>query len=165
MRTSMRKLKPLSRMRLPSKPRRSAARIAFSRRLAAIGILATHVDVSLLRTNCIAGDGHAFKHSMRVRFHECAVHVSARVTFIAIGDHVFTVTRRFAHEIPFDPGRIACAPAPAQPAPSHGFADFFGCQLPQSMRQRRITALRHVGLRGVPGQSGRCWPAPLFSVS
>ncbi len=108
------------------------------------GILTAHVEVALVRADGVAGDRHTFQQAMGVGLHHRAVHVGAGVALVAVGDDVFLVAFRLAHQVPLNAGGVAGAAAPAQAALGEGRADLFRRHLAQGMGKRGIAAPSHV---------------------
>ena len=150
MRTSMRKRKLLSRTWLPRKPRCSAGANGALQAFGGNRVLAAHVDEALVGADGVAGDGHAFEHAVRIGFHQRAVHVGARVAFVAVGDDVLALAGRLAHQVPLQAGGEAGAAAATQAALADLLADILRRHFFQSTRPGRCSRRVPCSLRGVP---------------
>src|SRR4030066_213843 len=64
-------------------------------------ILLTNIDESLMGTHGIRTYHKTFKDTMRVPFHQGAIHESARVTFVAVNDNILRFSRRVSCGLPF----------------------------------------------------------------
>ncbi len=108
------------------------------------GILVTNVDVALVRADCIRADDHSLDHGVGIALHQRAVHERARVSFVAVGDHVFDVALRVSCVFPFAAGGKAGAAATAQPRLLDFFDHLFGGHRSEYLAQGLITAHRDV---------------------
>ena len=88
------KLKRVPQMLLPSRPSRSACRMAVLQPLDGQRILGAHVDVALLRAHGVGRDRHALQHAVRIAFEHAAIHERAGIAFVRVADHVLLLCRR-----------------------------------------------------------------------
>ena len=51
-------------------------------------IFCTHIDITILCTNCISGNGHTFDHLVWITFHYGAIHKCTRITFVTVADYI-----------------------------------------------------------------------------
>ena len=93
-RTSTSKPKSTRRCRLPSRPRRSAWRMATLSRFDRQRIFGAAVDVALGRAHRVGGDGHALEHAVRIAFQHAAVHERAGIALVGVADDVLLPARR-----------------------------------------------------------------------
>ena len=85
------KLNVDSAMPAPRRLCRSAWPIALRRRLIGERVLGPHVDVSVLGTHRVRGEGHPLEHALRVALEHAAVHERSGVALVGIADHVLAV--------------------------------------------------------------------------
>ena len=72
---------------------------------------AADVDVTLLCTNCQAGNQHAFNQLVGIEFHQQTVLAGTRLRFVSIHYDVLGFGRGAGHKAPLHSGREACAAA------------------------------------------------------
>ena len=84
--------------------------------LALLDVFAAHVDVASVRAHGERGDQRAFDQRVRVVAHDLPILAGPRFGFVGVDDEVMRALGidRLGHERPFESGREACAPSPAQ---------------------------------------------------
>ena len=102
------------------------------------GIFCTDVDVALLSTAGIAGDGHGFQNGMRVALKDGSVHECARVTFISVAADVFHGSHLSGCGFPLDAEREACAASSAEHCILHRVHNVLGVHVVQTLSQSLI---------------------------
>ena len=111
-------------------------------------IFCTYIDITICRSDCIAGDHHTFQQFVRVTFHNGTIHKRSRVTFIAV---TYDITYFFfltCHLFPFTAGRETAAASAAQSGFIDLFNYFFACHLKHRFLQSRKTAGSHILVNG-----------------
>src|SRR3546814_3513754 len=83
-------------------------------------------------------DRHPLDQAERIAFHQHAIRKGAAVALIGIADDIFGGARRIEHGLPLDPGRKACAAAPAQAACLDRVDDLL-----RRLRPRRLRSEEH----------------------
>src|SRR6516164_9231100 len=78
-------------------------------------IFFTQIDVSALRSDRIARDGHGLENAMRIVLQEEAVHIGARIAFVRIRNYEFFRGILLSNGAPFLASRKARATPPTQP--------------------------------------------------
>src|SRR4030065_372524 len=103
------------------------------------GIFGTDIDVTLMGSEGITGNGHSFDYLMRRALKNDPVHEGARIAFISIADDIFGMPLCLETFLPFPSCRKAGAPQSPQPRSLHFVDDLFLCH-GQGFVQRFIAA-------------------------
>jgi hypothetical protein len=80
-------------MSLPSSPYSPACAIARSDVLACQRVFLAHVDVALGGADGISPEDQAFENAVRIAFEQAAIHVRARISLVAVHDHILGIAR------------------------------------------------------------------------
>ena len=108
-------------------------------------ILRTNINITLIGTDGIAGDGHGLQHRMGVAFQNRAIHECAGVALIGVAaDVLLHVAAVAGSELPLHAGRETCAAAAADAGIQHRLNDLVGGHLGQHLAQPLIAAASNV---------------------
>ena len=77
-------------------------------------ILRTDVNITLICTDCIAGNCHRFDNDVRIALQNRTIHKRARIALIGVAADVFLIRLICSRERPFHTGREAAAAASTQ---------------------------------------------------
>ena len=110
------------------------------------GVFRTDVYVAVMRAAGTAGNHHAFKHPVRVAFHNGAIHERAGVAFVAVADDVLYRGFLPGDLAPFTAGGESSAAATAQIGIGYGLYYIVRTHFKQRLFKRGITAYGYVFL-------------------
>ncbi len=65
-------------------------------------VLASDVDVALLRADGEAGNSHGFQHAVGIAFKDAAVHERARIALVGVADYELALRDLLGDEIPLE---------------------------------------------------------------
>ena len=103
----------------PIQPFRWAMSIAAAIVAHSVGVLGADVDVTLVRSDCEPGDGHALHHEEGVALHEHAIGERPAVALVGVAGDEVEVRVHVQNRLPLD----ACREARPAPAPEAGIGD------------------------------------------
>ena len=83
-------------------------------------VLGPDIDVAVVGTDRVAGDGHALQHLLGAALQDAAIHEGTGIALVTVADHVLPLGGiGLGHCGPFETGGITGAASAADPAPGH----------------------------------------------
>ena len=112
-------------------------------------IFCAHIDIALVGTHCDTGNHHAFQHTVRITFHDAAIHKGAGIALVAITYDVFFIAVLSSYLRPFTARRVTAAAAAAQICLFHLFYDLFAAHIKQRFFKRTVPTQCQIFFQGI----------------
>ena len=113
-----------------------------------VGVLGTHIDISLSGTYCVSGDHHTFDKLERIPFHNGTVHECSRVTLVTVADHIALFFFLCSNLFPFPSGGESAAASSAQAGLVHFLHNILRFHIKQHFFQGFKSARCYIFING-----------------
>ena len=98
------------------------------------GVLGTDVNVTLVRTDAVARDGHGFQHAVGIALQHASIHESAGVALVGVAADILFALGTHG-KLPLEAGGEACAAAASEAGGQNLFLNLLGSHFGEHLGQ------------------------------